>query len=583
MNYKVYSWATLSLSALLMFSACANDDIANSENEVTLNGHKLNITINEETFEAEKPTRASQVVHRDTIDMGDGLIAEVSIEPDKTAPTPQPAKTRAAMSEGHYTIYAVDAAGNRVADELSGTVSNGKFIPDVNKRIRLDPGTYTFVCHNDAFTKTATGLSIGSGISTYPMMGTVTKTLSGGYETVSFNMKHLAARIRAQVTTYTAYAKMKSNGTYLTAVGNKFSDMEFDNRGIFQQRVSSGPTLYTRDGIESFSNDGAKPYSYYVEPFDVISSYSYIPLAENENIPANGLVYTLNGSYHGKEKQKSITIDTPLERNHTYLVKLTMKTKDPLYLYKDGTVGYLGDKEVGTREPIAIVVTEKTATEKGMAIALTNAKDYADYGEGNMHYSRISTESDYHDMKGYEYTYTTVAYNRAYYTPVPPYYTPTETLPTVPPSELIEVGGGGMIYPEFPAYYHAAHYPVTSTGQNVGKWFLPAIGQWREALKKLGKLKESDLPVFNLNTSGFNHAITTWDGKRFAKLFSDAGGEFNLTLVYLSSGTIKNSDHTGSGAGLKIIEIMQPQTDKIIWHAPDYQDWAGGVRPFVYF
>ncbi|MBF1564657.1 MAG: hypothetical protein HXO14_05025, partial [Prevotella salivae] len=46
MNYKVYSWATLSLSALLMFSACANDDIANSENEVTLNGHKLNITIN---------------------------------------------------------------------------------------------------------------------------------------------------------------------------------------------------------------------------------------------------------------------------------------------------------------------------------------------------------------------------------------------------------------------------------------------------------------------------------------------------------------------------------------------------------
>ena len=210
MNYKVYSWATLSLSALLIFSACANDDIANSENEVTLNGHKLNITINEETFEAEKPTRASQVVHRDTIDMGDGLIAEVSIEPDKTTPTAQPAKTRAAMSEGHYTIYAVDAAGNRVADELSGTVSNGKFIPDANKKIHLDPGTYTFVCHNDAFTKTSTGLSIGIGISTYPMMGKVTKTLSGGVETVAFNMKHLAARVRAQVTTYTAYAKMKN-------------------------------------------------------------------------------------------------------------------------------------------------------------------------------------------------------------------------------------------------------------------------------------------------------------------------------------------------------------------------------------
>ena len=577
MNYKVYSWATLSLSALLMFSACANDDIANSENEVTLNGHKLNITINEETFEAEKPTRAAQVVHRDTIDMGDGLIAEVSIEPDKAAPTPQSAKTRAAMSEGHYTIYAVDAAGNRVADELSGTVSNGKFIPDVNKKIRLDPGTYTFVCHNDAFTKTATGLSIGSGISTYPMMGTVTKTLSGGYETVSFNMKHLAARVRAQVTTYTAYAKMKSNGTYLTAVGNKFSDMKFDNRGTFQQRVSSGPTLYTRDGIESFSNDGAKPYSYYVEPFDVISSYSYIPLAENENIPANGLVYTFNGSYHGKEKQKSITIDTPLERNHTYLVKLTMKTKDPLYLYKDGTVGYLGDKEVGTREPIAIVVTEKTATEKGMAIALKNASDFALYdASGFMHYSRINTQSDFSDMKGYEYTYTTVAYQRDYYT-----YT-SETFPIVSPGEN-EFEYGGTTYANFPAYYDAAHYPVTATGTNVGKWFLPSLGQWKVALMKLGRLKDSDFPTIDGNSYGGEFGTTTWDGEKVSKYFTDAGGDLKLTPsysnYYLISGTLKKNypSLTQYQVAVGLYETT------ISWKADDYQEISGAVRPFVFF
>ena len=581
MNYKVYSWATLSLSALLMFSACANDDIANSENEVTLNGHKLNITINEETFEAEKPTRAAQVVHRDTIDMGDGLIAEVSIEPDKAAPTPQPAKTRAAMSEGHYTIYAVDAAGNRVADELSGTVSNGKFIPDVNKKIRLDPGTYTFVCHNDAFTKTATGLSIGSGISTYPMMGTVTKTLSGGYETVSFNMKHLAARVRAQVTTYTAYAKMKSNGTYLTAVGNKFSDMEFDNRGTFQQRVSSGPTLYTRDGIESFSNDGAKPYSYYVEPFDVISSYSYIPLAENENIPANGLVYTLNGSYHGKEKQKSITIDTPLERNHTYLVKLTMKTKDPLCLYQDGTVGYAGDKEVGTREPIAIVVTEKTATEKGMAIALKNASDNAWYGVGDMHYSRINTQSDFNDMKGYEYTYTTVAYNRNYYTPAE-YYRPSETMPTDPPGEATESYVPGSFVPIFEAYYKAAHYPVTATGTNVGKWFLPSLGQWKVALMKLGKLKDSDFPTTTTTSFG-EYASTTWDGEKVSKYFTDAGGDLKLTPsnynFYLVSGTLKGypNDLTQVQPAIGLYKT------KISWMGDSYQEITGAVRPFVYF
>ena len=570
MNYKVYSWATLSLSALLMFSACANDDIANSENEVTLNGHKLNITINEETFEAEKPTRAAQVVHRDTIDMGDGLIAEVSIEPDKAAPMPQPAKTRAAMSEGHYTIYAVDAAGNRVADELSGTVSNGKFIPDINKKIRLDPGTYTFVCHNDAFTKTATGLSIGSGISTYPMMGTVTKTLSGGNETVSFNMKHLAARIRAQVTTYTAYAKMKSNGTYLTAVGNKFSDMEFDNRGTFQQRVSSGPTLYTRDGIESFSNDGAKPYSYYVEPFDVISSYSYIPLAENENIPANGLVYTLNGSYHGKEKQKSITIDTPLERNHTYLVKATVKTKDPLCLYQDGTVGYAGDKEVGTREPIALVINEKTATEKGMAVALKDAGQRGTPGFGYYNVGIGGDDGTINNMQGYDITYTT---NYCYY--------PGPT-PTVPPADIKSEPWETDGY----AYYLAAHYNpgIQVTGSNVGKWFLASSGQWTPLLVKYGELDKSKMPSdFNIPTYTYEvhpcfaeNSTTPLNTAKLASAFTQAGGTFSMDDQYPVSGTVN-----GGYAG-----YIGFTPTKVGWGYDIFVrngTGAGLVHPFVYF
>ena len=556
MNYKVYSWATLSLSALLMFGACANDDIVNSENEVTLNGHKLNITINEETFETESPTRATQVLHRDTIDMGDGLIAEVSIEPDKTAPTPQPAKTRAAMSEGHYTIYAVDAAGNRVADELSGTVSNGKFIPDVNKKIHLDPGTYTFVCHNDAFTKTATGLSIGGGISTYPMMGKVTKTLSGGVETVAFNMKHLAARIRAQVTTYTAYAKMKSYGTYLIAVDDKFSDMEFDNRGIFQQRVSSGPTLYTQDGIESFSNDGAKPYSYYVEPFDVISSYSYIPLAENENIPANGLVYTFNGSYHGKEKQKSITIDSPLERNHTYLVKATVKTKDPLYLYQDGTVGYLGDKEVGKREPIALVIGEKSTTENGYAMALKNAGYFYHKSDDVQHKFQTAGGFGTDEMNGYEITHTLQYISSL-----------TPQSPTQSPGEM----------ESFPAFYNAVHFNPgpNVTGSNVGKWFLPSSGFWRRALVRYGELAPNEMWTGMMAT--FSLATTaTWNSSKFIQCLTQAGGDLPLGY-YCLSGTAEDgggaflhltSDKTAMGSG---VNTLGPVIDH------------GFVRPFVYF
>jgi len=575
MNYKVYSWATLSLSALLMFSACANDDIANSENEVTLNGHKLNITINEETFEAESPTRAAQVVHRDTIDMGDGLIAEVSIEPDKTAPMPQPAKTRAAMSEGHYTIYAVDAAGNRVADELSGTVSNGKFIPDANAMIRLDPGTYTFVCHNDAFTKTATGLDIKAdihnGFKDCPMMGTVTKTLSGGVETVAFNMKHLAARTRVQITTYTSYPKMIEGTTAFIGAGNHdLSTMHFDMTGNLTSR-DVGVTAYTWDTFDKYKHVGNKPFSSIVEPFETISSqYTYIALADGENIPANSLYFHIHGSFYGKTKQPYFAINTPLERNHTYLVKLTMKTKDPLYLYQDGTVGYLGDKE--TRTPIGIVLTEKTTTEKGMAVALKDCGERAVPGF-NYYLLGINGNGRLDDMKGYDYTYTNDYYTSEFHGDR-----------TKSPAELGRYVNS--VYAN--AYYLAANYNpgVTTTGGNIGKWFLASSGQWIPLLVKYGDLDKSKMPsTFNIptDTGGGassrigDNSTTPLNTAKLKNVFTQAGGTFTIDDQYPLSGSSRNGFNAA-----------------YIGFAPNKVGWGydifitvgtngGLVRPFVFF
>lgn len=575
MNYKVYSWATLSLSALLMFSACANDDIANSENEVTLNGHKLNITINEETFEAEKPTRAAQVVHRDTIDMGDGLIAEVSIEPDKTAPTPQPAKTRAAMSEGHYTIYAVDAAGNRVADELSGTVSNGKFIPDANAMIRLDPGTYTFVCHNDAFTKTATGLDLKGdmyhGFKDCPMMGTVTKTLSGGVETVAFNMKHLAARTRVQITTYTSYPKIfEGTSTYIRALDSDLSTMHFDKIGNLTSR-DVGNTAYTWNTFDKFQHVGNKPFSSIVEPFETISSqYTYIALAEGENIPANSLQFKVFGSYYGKINQLGINIKTPLERNHTYLVKATVKTKDPLYLYQDGTVGYAGDKEVGIREPIALVINEKTATEKGMAVALKDAGQRGTPGFGYYNVGIGGDDGTINNMQGYDITYTT---NYCYY--------PGPT-PTVPPADIKSEPWETDGY----AYYLAAHYNpgIQVTGSNVGKWFLASSGQWTPLLVKYGELDKSKMPSdFNIQTYTYEthpcfaeNSTTPLNTAKLASAFTQAGGTFSMDDQYPVSGTVN-----GGYAG-----YIGFTPTKVGWGYDIFVrngTGAGLVHPFVYF
>ena len=569
MDYKFYSWAAFSLSALLAFSACANDDIANSENEVTLNGHKLNITINEETFEAEKPTRAAQVLYRDTVDMGDGLVAEVSVEPDKEEPLP--AKTRAAMSEGHYTIYAVDAAGNRVADELSGTVASGKFVPDANKRIRLAPGTYTFVCHNDEVKKTPTGLEVSDYMKTYPMIGTVTKTLSGGVETVTFHMKHLAARFRAQITTYTAYAEMlEGSTTYFSMPGGVLSTMHLDKKGQLTSR-ELGVTAYTWDTLDKFKHVGNKPFSSIIEPFEVINSqYTYIALAEGENIPANKMNYVFYGSFHGKVAQKNITIKTPLLRNHTYLVKAKIKTKDPLYLYQDGTVGYLGDKEVGTREPIALVINEKTATEKGMAVALKDAGQRGTPGFGYYNVGIGGDDGTINNMQGYEITYTT---NYCYY--------PGPT-PTVPPADIKSAPYETYGY----AYYLAAHYNpgIQVTGSNVGKWFLASSGQWTRLLVKYGELDKSKMPSdFNIPTyTGELHpcfavnSTTPLNTAKLANAFTQAGGTFSMDDQYPVSGTV----HGGQAGYIGFTPT------KVGWGYDIFVrlgTGAGLVHPFVYF
>ena len=170
-------------------------------------------------------------------------------------------------------------------------------------------------------------------------------------------------------------------------------------------------------------------------------------------------------------------------------------------------------------------------------------------------------------------TYTTVGYNDNYYTHT------AQTVPTVSPGESVYEGSTDA---NFPAYYDAAHYPVTATGTNVGKWFLPSLGQWKVALMKLGKLKDSDFPTIDENSYGGEFGTVTWDGEKVSKYFTDAGGDLNLTSpyynYYLLSGTRKG--YPGLTQYQVVVNLFKT---KISWKADDYQEMAGAVRPFVYF
>ena len=482
MKHNFYPLALLSFCALLAFGSCSKDEITTAqENQITLNGHKLNISIQEEAFEAEKPvSRSTQPAKIDTVDLGNDLYAEVSVEPDTEAPAP--AKTRAAMSDGHYTIYAVDASNNRLPDELSGTMVAGQFIPDHNQNIDLTPGTYTFVCFNDAVEDKGNGLDIKNEVEN-PMIGVTTETISGEHYKISFIMKHWSARVRYEVTTYTAYPANLS--AHIWGATYALGTAHFDQKGVFKSR-DIGNISSTTVNINKAGNEAFSPIK---KAFLSKSDYSYVSVLVSQGWwKAN-----IDGTVHGKSVHKDVWKLENLLTNHSYLIKLNLKTKDPLYLYQDGTVGYIGDKTT-ERKPIAAVVKEKTSsTEEGTAIALQAASWWGSWNDMYSGGPRYANTTLYNatdaanDMEGYKWTWE----------------------PSGTTNGEIKANNS-----DYNCFYAAAHYNpgVTVTGENVGKWYLPALGEWNYMARKF------------FNWDGNNPGDIGADHSKGDAIFTNAGG-----------------------------------------------------------
>ena len=230
-KHQLNLFGALLLLILPVFVSCSNEEGSSVNNELLLNGEKISITVGEEAFESGPEIRATIHQADTTIDMGNNIVAEMSIIPDHSSPTIQSAATRTSpLTDGHYTIFVVDASGNRLTGtdkEISGTVTGGKFVPDHNAKLNLANGTYTFVCHNDAVVEQGGQLKVESNSmqSSCPMIGTVTKTIGGSSNDITFTLKHYAARVKPLITTFTSYANMDNNTTTLSSASNGFADM----------------------------------------------------------------------------------------------------------------------------------------------------------------------------------------------------------------------------------------------------------------------------------------------------------------------------------------------------------------------
>lgn len=544
------------LLLLAVLTACTSEDnITTSKQLIEVGGDKLKIVINEEPFDVETTaqTRAggvAQAIPAGTVDLGDGLEAEVSISQGTPAP-----KTRATVvSDGHYNIYAYDANTNQmlVGKKLSGNVVGGVFTPDAGSRLELEAGTYRFVCCTDGVILDptyGTGSIITPNINIKKEMigATAPITLSGDDQQIVFLMYHREARVRFRITGYTNqltnvqlvmdFGSTSNHYHYLT-IPTGFQGPGTAMMGLVSDTYTM-PSTRTQASVT------------YPLANEFLSDYKYLSWDEN---PWSGINLKISGTIYGKTVSKTVYCpfdhNTVLKDNGTYTINLKLKPTPALYLFQDGSCGALAEK--GTRTAIAAVVKEKTNTEEGTAIALHKASDNAMTIEDNFNKQSLSVADAMNDMNGYNYTWdaaTTVD---------------NEVKATAPnPAGLSNPSG----YQYEPFYYAGNYNPGVATS-NIGKWYLPALGEWRMAIKEFAGV---DIAV---QTSLYG-TYANWDRQKMKKVFALAGGDIDTSAGsgYWESST-QGNDYQRSLYVLVNDGYVGVSSDMFNSH---------GVVPFVHF
>lgn len=543
------------LLLLAVLTACTSEDnITTSKQLIEVGGDKLKIVINEEPFDVETTTQTraggmEQSIPAGTIDLGDGLEAEVSISQGTPAP-----RTRATVvSNGHYNIYAYDTNTNQMLigpnKKLSGNVVGGVFTPDAGSRLELEVGTYKFVCCTDGVNLDPT---YGTGSlnlinAKKEMIGATEQTLLGDEQQLVFLMHHRESRFRFRLIGYTnQLTDVKAQiGVYTGSYRHNYIKVPTGFQG---PSTSIGWFYYANEQpIQGTPERQSTAYPLANE-FES-DGYSYLSCVDCD------LCFNLSGTIYGKtvniqDKQLSLAHGVTLKDNGTYTINLKLKPTPALYLFEDGSCGALAEK--GSRTAIAAVVKEKTNTEEGTAIALHKASDNAMTIEDNFNKQSLSVADAMNDMNGYNYTWdaaTTVD---------------NEVKATAPnPAGLSNPSG----YQYEPFYYAGNYNPGVATS-NIGKWYLPALGEWRMAIKEFAGV---DIAV---QTSLYG-TYANWDRQKMKKVFALAGGDIDTSAGsgYWESST-QGNDYQRSLYVLVNDGYVGVSSDMFNSH---------GVVPFVHF
>ena len=492
----------LTLMAAGLFAGCASDEEATRENQkIALDGSHFKFT--EVAYQADQAvTRAAASVKPTTVDLGDGLEAEVSVTPD--VPT---GKTRAVdpISDGKYTILAFDPTTHDLQGKLKGSVTGGVFTPDAGQKLLLDPGTYDFTCFSEPveYDEPNNRLVVHNGLKS-PTIGHVQATIVGDDYEVVFNMEHKAIRVRFKITSdilsentpidaylegsvfgpwywmhdwYTAYSGVLNN-----AGNGDFGSGTLNFKTVAPVTTQVG-TTYTSD---------------YVYMLQGVSSHDYLS--------THHIQFTAGTIGGAPLAGKTVGLDAPPQWTNNQSVTINVNVKGQLYLFEDGKARVYAGR--GTHTPIGVVLQQKwePTNQKGIAIALKDVGNGARYTYTTPYnWAKMNTQHNtthytdandaVNDMEGYKWTY--------------------ETAGSV--DGRIKANFEG----DYTPFYKTARYTpgVTITGANVGKWYVPAFGEWALAWKVLGNW-DGNIPSapgapLTMSISTMNNAFTAAGGSAF--------------------------------------------------------------------
>ena len=538
------------LAGLLLLSACSSEEnMADTGNKIDV-AKGIHFQFTEEAFvpgevaAAKQGTRA--MAEPQEIDLGNGIIAEATLEPD----TAGCAQTRAGnpIPDGTYKIYAIDAGGTR-HDGLTGTMTNGVFTP--SGHWELETGTYTFVCINSAVTDNGNELYMQlNDEDGMPLIGVSDPvTVTNPYDVfVSFVMRHQQARIRYQFVSYTEPIESPSlTGLYGNTEYNVGSAY-FDLKGNRLMKYGNYPGWMHYPSNVIHLNQAYQPSS-------IAKEYTYTTdyILWSPDYAA-ATYYTIQGTLYGRTlwSNKMVPLG-PFQKNHSYICKVKFKNKDPWYLYSDGTIGSLAKR--GSRTPIAVVLDEKTTTTDGLAVALKSTSSSCMWNDDattivNPH-AFTNFDAAIADMDGYRWTYESDG-----------------SADHIAKADVAVKDG------KYNAFYQAIHYnagvPLTFSGGKTGKWFLPSLGQVHHLVLKIGK---GNMSAEN-NPSKLGSGIYKIDPLETS--FINAGGTFGYNF-WTSTEYSKDAAITCASK-----DEVRPYREVFYFNARKNKNEAS-VRPFIYF